>query len=202
MILKENPDVLVMGSPLLFQVQPAVDTAEIHHPDFQRNLTILKEAQFSSGGIGIAGPQVGWAARVFTMGLCEKGRERYPQAPDIPFSIWINPEITALSEETCWGWEGCLSVPGMRGWVERPKTASIKGLNPSGEVISADFDGFAARVMLHEFDHLNGRLYPTLVEDTSLIIPDQAMAFQEDWPEGWPTENARKTLRGTLSDDR
>ncbi|WP_252177682.1 peptide deformylase [Endozoicomonas sp. 4G] len=202
MRLNQNPDVLLMGHPLLFQEQPQVAVGDITSDDFQHNLEILKQKQLSTLGVGIAAPQVGWPARVFSMGISELNRSRYPQAPDLPFAFWINPQISDFSKNTCWTWEGCLSVPGMRAWIERPESITAVGYNERGERQEQSLSGFAARVFLHELDHLNGKLFPMIVEDKSLIIPNQSIEHQEAWAEGWPTESAHNTIRGQLSDVR
>ncbi|WP_422136146.1 peptide deformylase [Endozoicomonas sp. ALD040] len=202
MRLNQDPNVLLMGHPLLFQEQPQVDVREITSDDFQHNLEILKQKQLNTLGVGLAAPQIGWPARVLSVGISELNRFRYPQAPDIPFAFWINPQITDFSKNTCWTWEGCLSVPGMRAWIERPESITVVGYNEHGERHESNLSGFTARIMQHELDHLNGKLFPVRVEDKSLIIPNQSIEYQEEWAEGWPTENARKTTRGQISNRR
>lgn len=191
-----------MGHPLLFQEQPQVAVGEITSDDFQHNLEILKQKQLCTLGVGLAAPQIGWPARVFSLGISEINRSRYPQAPDIPFAFWINPQIIDFSSNTCWTWEGCLSVPGMRAWIERPESITVVGYNEQGERQQRDLSGFTARVMQHELDHLDGKLFPMRVEDKSLIIPNQSIEHQEEWAKDWPTGSARKTIRGQISDTR
>ena len=200
MRLPESPDLVVIGNPLLFQQQPPVNIRGIHNNDFQHNLQILHKSQLRAGGIGIAAPQIGWRARVLCIGMAEKDSNRYSSA--LPLSFWINPQITQTSKETCWAWEGCLSVPGMRGWVKRPTNITVKGLNEQGVSIEAALDGFAARVMLHEMDHLDGILFPDRMDEAKLLIPEQSMGFQSRWPKNWPTANARITPPGKLSTAR
>ncbi|WP_062260082.1 peptide deformylase [Endozoicomonas arenosclerae] len=202
MRLNENPEVLLMGHPLLFQEQPQVVVGDIASDDFQHNLEILKQKQVSTQGVGLAAPQLGWSARVLSVGISEINRSRYPQAPDIPFQFWINPQISDFSQTTCWTWEACLSVPGMRAWIERPESITVAGYNELGERQEKALTGFPARVMQHELDHLNGKLFPMRVEDKSLIIPNLSIEHQESWAEGWPTENAHKTPRGQISQHR
>ena len=202
MRLKESPDTLIMGHPILFQNQPQVTVSDILSDDFQHNLSVLKASQIASQGVGLAAPQIGWQARVLSVGITDENRSRYPQAPNIPFSFWVNPQITEFSKETCWTWEACLSVPGMRAWVERPETITIAGYNDAGERQEVSMNCFAARVMQHELDHLNGVLFPMRAEDKSLIIPNEAIEHQSEWAKGWPTENARNTERGQISKER
>ena len=191
-----------MGHPLLFDHQQQVTLDEMKQDDFIHNLKVLREKQLDTNGVGLAAPQVGWAVRVLSLGISDVNRKRYPQAPDIPFGFWINPEITDFSRDTCWTWEACLSVPGMRAWIERPSSVTVVGYNEHGERQEVKLEGFAARVMQHELDHLNGKLFPMRVEDKSLIIPNEAMEYQDCWADDWPTVNARNTPRGVISAER
>ncbi|WP_299734580.1 peptide deformylase [uncultured Endozoicomonas sp.] len=202
MRLSESPDIVIMGDPFLFQQHKQVCVDDIPTDDFQHNLKILRKRQLEANGIGIAAPQIGWGARVLCLGISEETRSRYPSAVDIPLSFWINPTILETSKDTCWTWEGCLSVPGMRGWVERPSAVKIRGFNEQGGVIEADLSGFPARVMLHELDHLNGLLFTDQVDSPKLLLSNDAFRHQDIWPEGWPTENARKASPGGLSTER
>lgn len=199
MPIATNPDLKVMGAPILFQSQPQVSMADIATDEFQETLETLKRKQFDANGIGIAAPQVGWAARVLCLGISDDNRERYPLVSNIPFQFWINPQITHFSKDTCWAWEGCLSVPGIRGWVNRPSAVNVCGYNQEGERIEVELDGFSARVMQHEIDHLDGVLFPMRMEETKLIIPNASMENQALWPEGWPTPHARITRPGEIS---
>ena len=199
MKLPEQPEVLIMGHPLLFQNQPQVSVNDINASDFQHNLKVLKQHQIDTQGVGLAAPQVGWAARVLSVGISDDNRSRYPQAPDIPFCFWINPEIIDFSDETCWTWEACLSVPGMRAWIERPSEVKVVGYDHQGKRQEQELNGFPARVMQHEMDHLDGILFPMRVEDKSLIIPNEAIFRQELWDKNWPTARARITPRGQIS---
>lgn len=202
MKLSPEADVLLMGHPLLFQEQAQVTLDEIATSEFQDNLDALRQIQLRSNGIGIAAPQAGWPVRVLSVGISEENRIRYPDVEHIPFNFWINPQIIESSTDTCWTWEGCLSVPGMRGWVERPESINVAGYDQSGQRQEAELTGFHARLMQHELDHLNGVLYPMRVDDKSLLIPDGAISNQDEWAEGWPTPNARNTPGGVISKER
>ena len=202
MRLPDQPDVLVMGHPLLFQEQRQISLDELNNADFRHNLQILRKIQIDTNGVGLAAPQLGWPVRVLSLGISDVNRKRYPQAPDIPFGFWINPQITNFSKETCWTWEACLSVPGMRAWIERPKQIKVVGYNDIGERVEVELDGFSGRVMQHELDHLNGKLFPMKVENKTLIIPNEAMEHQDVWADNWPTANARITPRGQISEER
>lgn len=199
MRLVENPDVLIMGHPQLFKEQAQVSLGELETEEFQHNLRVLRETQIASNGIGLAAPQINWPLRVMSVGISEENRRRYPMAPNIDFAFWINPQITDISKETCWTWEGCLSVPGMRGWVERPSEITVCGYNEKGERQEVNLDGFHARVMQHEMDHLDGYLFPMRVDDKELLIPLDAIEHQDSWADNWPSPGARNTPRGKVS---
>ena len=199
MRLVENPDVLVVGHPLLFKEQAQISLDELETEEFKHNLKILRKTQIATNGIGLAAPQVDWPVRVLSVGISEENRKRYPMAPNIDFAFWINPQITDISKETCWTWEGCLSVPGMRAWIERPSKITVCGYNEKGERLEVNLDGFHARVMQHEMDHLDGYLFPMRVDDKELIIPLDAIEHQDIWPDNWPSPGARNTPRGKVS---
>ncbi|MBO9480451.1 peptide deformylase [Salinisphaera sp. G21_0] len=202
MRLPDSPDLVIMGDPLLFQQHQQICVDDILTDDFQHNLQTLRNRQIEANGIGIAAPQIGWGARVLCIGVTEETKSRYPAVPDIPLSFWINPQIIEVSQETCWTWEGCLSVPGIRGWVNRPANLKVRGFDGQGNTIEAVLNGFAARVMLHEIDHLNGILFPERVDETTLMVPNISMENQSRWPENWPTINARMTPPGMISAER
>ena len=200
--LSVSPDLVIMGDPLLFQQQRQVSVEDILNDDFQHNLRTLRKKQVEANGIGIAAPQIGWDARVLCIGVSDQTKSRYPNVPDIPLSFWINPQIIEVSQETCWTWEGCLSVPGIRGWVNRPANLKVRGFDDQGNITEAALEGFAARVMLHEIDHLDGRLFPERIDETRLMVPNISMETQGSWPGSWPTINARITPPGMISTER
>ncbi|CAL1142072.1 unnamed protein product [Cladocopium goreaui] len=191
------PALRFLGDPDLMQPQPEV-SEEVQGAEFQSRLKILKEAMSKYGGIGIAAPQIGWWVRAMCFGI-EDGNPRYPAAPPVSFQYWINPEITWFSEETSWMWEGCLSVPGLRGWVERPREIRMKGLNEHGESVEVHFKGLAARIAQHEFDHLDGVLFPFRVESAKLLVPNSVFDGKEQWQSDWPTPGSFRTKAGDLS---
>lgn len=193
------PPLVIIGDADLMRPQPAVENAALDTPQFQQKLEQLRHAMVHYQGIGIAAPQIGWAARVFCLGI-DNPSSRYPQAPAIEFGFWINPEMTAASRKTVWAWEGCLSVPGMRGWVERPAEIQVYGLDERGQPREARFAGFAARVWQHEFDHLDGVLYPQRVSHGRWLVPEVTLQNQHTWPSGWPSPGAAATPPGQLCD--
>ena len=203
MKLNNEPSLVLIGNPLLFEKQKPIPVENIITEEMKHNLNILKNSQLSEQGIGIAAPQIGWNAKIFSMGIInETGNDRYSEAPEIPFQFWINPKITAVSPTTNWTWEGCLSVPGIRGWIERPSHIDVEGYNEKGELIKERLNDYRARVFQHEFDHLNGMLFPMRAHNVSMIIPFESMSFQSEWAKDWPTANAKKTSPGQLCSSR
>lgn len=153
--------VLKMGDPLLFQVAtpvPAFDTPELH-----ALITDMLDTMASLDGAGIAAPQIGVSQRVVIFGI-EKN-PRYPDAEPVPLTVLINPVLEILSPETEDGWEGCLSVPGMRGVVSRATQLRYSGFDQYGKPFTREVSGFHARVVQHECDHLDGILYPMRIKD-------------------------------------
>ena len=157
--------ILKMGDPLLFEEAKRVvvfDTPELH--------TLIQEmieTMQSADGAGLAAPQIGEGIQLVIFGF-EKNA-RYPDEDKIPFTVLINPEITAIEDNMEDGWEGCLSVPGMRGVVPRYTRINYQGKNQFGELINRDVEGFHARVVQHECDHLFGILYPMRIKDMKLF---------------------------------
>jgi peptide deformylase len=162
-----------MGHPVLSQI--AAPVADPRTPEIQRLVNDMIETMMDANGAGLAAPQVHVPLRIVVFqapgersdpGLSEA--ERYDHTA--PLTVLINPEIAVLSAEKEGGWEGCLSVPGLRGWVERPAHIRYRGLTPDGQTITREARGFHARVVQHEMDHLDGRLYPGRMEDLSKLI--------------------------------
>ncbi len=157
--------VLRMGEPKLLQVSSAVDPSKIISPEIQELIQDMTDTMKSLNGAGIAAPQIGIMFRIVIFGF-EKSI-RYPDALPVPSTVLINPIITPLSLETESGWEGCLSVPGIRGKVDRVKAIRYQGFDQDGNVIDRSVEGFHARVVQHECDHLDGYLFPMRVTDFS-----------------------------------
>ena len=132
----------------------------------------------AQNGAGLAAPQIGVSLRVVIFGF--EDNARYPDAESVPYTVLINPELTPLSDEMEEGWEGCLSIPGMSGLVPRYKYLRYTGFSPSGERIDRSVEGFHARVVQHECDHLDGMLYPMRIPDlrnfgfTEALFPENA----------------------------
>jgi len=150
-----------MGDPRLLEVSAPVsafDTPELH-----ALIADMRETMLEANGAGLAAPQVGELLRVVIFGV--EHNPRYPDAEPVPFTVLINPELTALAADTEEGWEGCLSVPGMRGLVPRYKRLRYRGFDPFGRTIDREVADFHARVVQHEVDHLDGVLYPRRIRD-------------------------------------
>lgn len=154
-------EVLRMGDPRLMRVAKPVTS--FGTPELLALLQDLKDTMAEEGGIGIAAPQIGVDLRLVIFGFEES--ERYPDAPPVPFTVLINPVLTPLSNEWEEGWEGCLSVPGLRGSVPRWTSLLYSGFDEFGNVIEREVSDFHARVVQHECDHLDGVLYPARIVD-------------------------------------
>jgi peptide deformylase len=199
----ELPPLVLIGDQALMSPCDPCNVAQLS--SFAEQLIMLKTCQQAYGGIGIAACQLGWRTRIFCMGIDndnnELAQKRYPDAKPFSHQFWINPTITPhFDKGTCWFWEGCLSVPGMRGWVERPKTIHIQGWNEQGDPVEAEMDGLQARVAQHEYDHLDGVLFPKrALAGTLLPVGAFDDSRQDKWPQDWPTPGARRTKPGGFS---
>lgn len=134
-----------------------------HFPGITSLIQDMQDTMLTEGGVGIAAPQIGYNQRVIMYGF-EKN-ERYPSMSSIPFNILINPELKPLSDEMIDGWEGCLSIPGLRGLVSRYVYVEYAGFDLEGNRVHGKAEGFFARVLQHECDHLDGILYPQRIKN-------------------------------------
>ncbi len=153
--------VLKMGDPGLYQVSLPVEPIDARQ--LAPLLTDLRDTMAAENGAGLAAPQIGVLQRVVIFG-CEDN-PRYPDAPAVPETVLINPVITPLDESTEDGWEGCLSLPGLRGLVARYRNIRYRGFDQFGNAVEREATGFHARVVQHECDHLDGVLYPQRMTD-------------------------------------
>ncbi|QDC43904.1 peptide deformylase [Methylophilus medardicus] len=153
--------VLKMGDPLLYQVAEKV--TEFDTPALHALIQDMQDTMQHMQGAGIAAPQIGVSVQVVIFGV--GANPRYPDAEAVPFTILLNPELTPLGDTIEDGWEGCLSVPGMRGLVPRYHALHYRGVDPQGKPIERTVSGFHARVVQHECDHLFGILYPMRIRD-------------------------------------
>lgn len=155
-------DILKMGDPRLLRIAPPAtvfDTDELH-----LLVSDMFDTMLSVNGAGLAAPQIGVDLQLVIFGTNEVN-PRYPDAPLVPRTVLLNPVITPLSDEEESDWEGCLSVPGLRGMVPRFSRIRYTGMDPYGDPIDRTVDGFHARVVQHECDHLIGKLYPMRIRD-------------------------------------
>jgi peptide deformylase len=168
-------DILKMGDPRLLRVAQAV--THFNTPELEALLQDLYDTMQVANGAGLAAPQIGVDLQVVIFGS-GAFNPRYPDAPVVPYTVLINPVLTPIGQELEDGWEGCLSVPSLRGVVPRFKRLRYQGFDSQGLPIDRTVDGFHARVVQHECDHLMGVLYPMRVRDfsrfgfTEVLFPD------------------------------
>ena len=153
-------DILKMGNPDLLKVSETVD---FEKDDLTTLIEDMKETMKTNDGAGLAAPQIGVFKRLVIFGF--DTNDRYPEADSVPFTVLINPIITPLSDNKENGWEGCLSVPGLRGVVPRYSHIKYEGFDVDGKKFEREVSDFHARVVQHECDHLDGILYPMKIED-------------------------------------
>ncbi|MDO8311654.1 MAG: peptide deformylase [Sideroxyarcus sp.] len=170
-------EVLRMGDPRL--LQRAEPVSNFGSRELRGLLADMRDTMLELNGAGLAAPQIGVGLRVVIFGVDQN--PRYPDAETVPQTVLINPVITPLSDEMEEGWEGCLSVPGMRGLVPRYMHLRYQGRDENGALIDRKVSGFHARVVQHECDHLDGILYPMRILDMSnfgfsdVLFPDTEM---------------------------
>ena len=158
-------EILKMGDARLLRIAPQVPASMFGSAELDTLIADMFETMHDADGVGLAAPQIGVDLQLVIFGF--EHSERYPDAPEVPQTILLNPVITPLSRDMEEGWEGCLSVPGLRGAVNRFSLIRYDGVDPRGELIERTAEGFHARVVQHECDHLIGRLYPSRITDFS-----------------------------------
>ena len=167
-------EILKMGDPRLLRVAKPV--AQFGTAALRALIADMFETMEDAHGVGLAAPQIGVDLALVIFGF--SATERYPEAPAVPRTILLNPTIELLSDSEEEGWEGCLSVPGLRGLVPRATQIRYRGFDPEGQLIEREAEGFHARVVQHECDHLIGKLYPMRIRDfsqfgfTSVLFPE------------------------------
>jgi peptide deformylase len=168
-------DVLKMGDPRL--LEPARPVADFASIELAQLIVDMHDTMRALTGAGLAAPQIGVGLQVVIFEV--DVNPRYPEAESVPLTVLINPVLTPLSDELEEGWEGCLSVPGMRGLVPRHVSLRYQGFDAAGQPIDRSVSGFHARVAQHEVDHLHGILYPMRIRDlrdfgfTETLFPGQ-----------------------------
>lgn len=171
--------VLRMGHPLLMEKARAVEAFDT--PELHGLIDDMQDTMQSKSGAGIAAPQIGVSLQVVIFGV--EATPRYPDAPSVPFTVLINPVVEPLGDEMEDGWEGCLSVPGMRGMVPRSRRIRYRGFDQVGSAIDREVDGFHARVVQHECDHLAGILYPMRIRDLRLFGFNEELFPEQEFPD-------------------
>jgi peptide deformylase len=172
-------EVLRMGDPRLWQKSLPVE--RFGTPELENLLTDMRDTMAHLNGAGLAAPQIGVQLRVVIFGV--KSNPRYPGIEDVPDTVLINPVLTPLADEIEDGWEGCLSVPGMRGWVPRFKRLRYAGFDENGTAFQRDVEDFHARVVQHEVDHLDGVLYPMRIRDFTRFGFNEALFPGQELPQ-------------------
>lgn len=176
--------VLRMGDARLWEVSRPVE--RFATPELRALLQDMRDTMHAKNGAGLAAPQIGVGLRVVIFGVpastgSGQANSRYPDAGSVPETVLINPVITPINEQTDLAWEGCLSVPGLRGEVERYSHIRYQGYDENGALIDRTVSGFHARVVQHECDHLDGILYPMRITDMTRfgyiaeLFPDQEL---------------------------
>lgn len=153
--------VVKMGNAQL--ATASLDVIDFSDAGLRNIINDMRDTMQEKGGVGIAAPQIGINLRIIMFGF--ESNERYPDEKSVPFTVLMNPVIDILSDEMVDGWEGCLSVPGLRGLVSRYKKIQYRGHNLDGQLITRIAEGFHARVVQHEYDHIDGVLYPQRIKD-------------------------------------
>ena len=173
-------EIVRMGHPILREVARPLADEEIQSPAILQLIEDMTDTLHAVGGIGLAAPQVNQSIQLAIIEVAEIPG-RYGDQPPSPLTAYINPSITVLSPEEDGFWEGCLSVPGLRGYVERPQHIQVDYLDLQGEPNRMVLEGFLATVFQHEFDHLQGKLYIDRMKDTRLLSFEEEFAqFQLD----------------------
>ena len=168
--------ILRMGHPILLQVAEPV--AEFNTAELDALIRDMLDTMPAYNGAGLAAPQIGVSLRVVIFGV--EGNPRYPDVAPVPLTVLVNPSIEFLDDTMEEDWEGCLSVPGMRGLVPRHTSICYRGYDQFGNELERSAAGFHARVVQHEVDHLDGILYPRRIRDVSKF------GFEEElFPEGF-----------------
>ncbi|MEO8136195.1 MAG: peptide deformylase [Betaproteobacteria bacterium] len=176
--------ILKMGTPSLLEKSHPWPADKFDSPALHALLADMKDSMAAANGAGLAAPQIGENVRVVIFEVADN--PRYPNRENIPFTVLINPALSPVGKDKVEDWEGCLSVPGMRGLVPRYPVLRYTGFDALGKPIDRTVDGFHARVVQHEVDHLDGVLYPMRITDmtrfgyTEILFPELAGMDEEE----------------------
>ena len=178
--------IIRMGHPTLRKKARPLTDAEIKHPETRRLVADMVDTLEDYGGIGLAAPQIGESIRLAIVQMAG-GPSRYGEIPALPLTVFVNPTITVLDPASAGYWEGCLSVPGLRGYVERSQHVRVDYLDLDRNKKTLELRGFPATVFQHEFDHLDGKLYIDRITDLSrLVFEEEYLRYAQPAGEGEP----------------
>lgn len=166
--------IIRMGHPTLRQVARPLTADEISNADLSHLVADMIDTLHDYGGIGLAAPQIDEPIRLAIVEIAG-GETRYGELPSMPLTVFVNPEIEVLNPTVAGYWEGCLSVPGLRGFVERPQHIRVKALDMAGVELVLELEGFLATVFQHEFDHLDGKLFIDRISDTTQLVFEEEL---------------------------
>ena len=171
--------IIRMGHPVLRQVAQPLGVDDLGSEWLTRLVDDMRDTLRDYGGIGLAAPQIAEPWRLALIEI-EGGPSRYGEIPSVPLTVFVNPRIEVLDPTVAGFWEGCLSVPGLRGLVKRPQRVRVSYLDLHGATVEIELGGFLATVFQHEFDHLDGRLYIDRIEDPTLLcFEDEYLRYVE-----------------------
>ena len=166
--------IIRMGHPTLRQVARPLTVDEISSADLSHLVADMIDTLHDYGGIGLAAPQINEPIRLAIVEIAG-GETRYGELPSMPLTVFVNPQIEVLNPTVAGYWEGCLSVPGLRGFVERPQHIRVKALDMTGVELVLELEGFLATVFQHEFDHLDGKLFIDRISDTTQLVFEEEL---------------------------
>jgi peptide deformylase len=180
--------IIRMGHPVLRNVARPVTPEEIRSPALRVLLDDMVDTLHDYGGIGLAAPQIAEPVRVAIIEIPAGDRTRYGEIPPMPLTAFLNPTIEVVNPAARGYWEGCLSVPGLRGFVERPQHVRVRYTTIDGEPAGLELQGFLATVFQHELDHLDGTLYIDRIKDSKLL------SFEEEFTRYLAPQDAREVI--------
>ena len=166
--------IIKMGHPTLRQRAKSLQKRDLAKARFKNLLSDMVDTLRDYGGVGLAAPQIDESLRVVIIEIRDTNL-RYGVQKLFPLTVFVNPEIELIDSQTAGFWEGCLSIPGIRGYVERPQNISVSFIDELGERVTLDLHGFPATVLQHELDHLDGVLYVDRMKDL------RSLSFEDEW---------------------
>lgn len=172
-------EIVRMGHPVLRQRARELTPEELANPALRELIDDMVDTLAASGGIGLAAPQIAEPLRLAIIRIAG-GPSRYGEIEPVPLTVYVNPGVEVRDAEEQGFWEGCLSVPGLRGYVERPRGIRVRWQDLDGQPQTADYEGFLATVFQHEFDHLDGHLYIDRMKDTTQLVFEEEFARYGD----------------------